>query len=167
MTTVVNTESLATLDLNELKARLEGWSPPEPPTDASLEGTGWAILQYDEKPAGDYVAGEIREEDGKFIQGWAEAELSADEIAKRYELAVQTELDRAAQARGYDSLFTAISYADEPAVPRFQADGQAFRRWRSLVWDYAHTELNAVLAGEKPHPDLDTFLAEMPTLSLH
>ena len=164
MTTVVNVESLATLDLNELKARLPGWSPPEPPTPASLEGTGWAILQYDEKPAGDYVAGDIREEDGNFIQGWTAAELSLDEAAKRYEVAVQAELDRAAQARGYDSLFTAISYADEPAVPRFQADGQAFRRWRSLVWDYAHTELNAVLAGEKPQPKLDAFLASLPSL---
>jgi hypothetical protein len=84
-----------------------------------------------------------------------------------FEQAVQGKLDGSARDAGYESIFTAISYADEPAVPRFQADGQAFRRWRSLVWDYAHTELNAVLAGEKPQPDLDTFLAGMPTLSLH
>ncbi|WP_341959160.1 hypothetical protein [Pseudomonas sp. RC10] len=83
-----------------------------------------------------------------------------------FEQAVQTKLDGAARDAGYDSIFTAISYADEPAVPRFQADGQAFRRWRSLVWDYAHSELNAVLAGEKPQPDLDTFLAGLPALEL-
>lgn len=83
-----------------------------------------------------------------------------------FEQAVQAMMDGAARDSGYDSIFTAISYADEPAVPRFQADGQAFRRWRSLAWEYAHTELNAVLAGEKPQPDLDTFLAGLPALDL-
>lgn len=103
--------------------------------------------------------------------------LSAAEKAERdativaqttsvFEQAVQGVLEDAARARGYDSLFTAISYADEPAVPRFQADGQAFRRWRSLVWDYAHGEMNAVLTGEKPQPDLETFLASLPALEL-
>lgn len=91
---------------------------------------------------------------------------SPESVAARYEAAVQSVLDGAAKARGYDSLFTAISYAEEPAVPRFQADGQAFRRWRSLVWDYAHTELDAVLAGEKPQPDIDSFLASLPALEL-
>lgn len=81
-----------------------------------------------------------------------------------FEQAVQEKMEAAAHDRGYDSLFTAISYADEPAVPRFQADGQAFRRWRSLVWDYAHTEMNAVLAGEKSQPELDAFLASLPVL---
>jgi len=108
-------------------------------------------------------------------QGWEKlakapdpdpVEEPVEAVIARYEGAVQDQLDSAAKARGYDSLFTAISYAEEPAVPRFQADGQAFRRWRSLVWDYAHTELNAVLAGEKPQPDLDTFLAGLPTLEL-
>jgi hypothetical protein len=89
-----------------------------------------------------------------------------DAVIARYEGAVQNQLDSAAKARGYDSLFTVISYAEEPAVPRFQADGQAFRRWRSLVWDYAHTEMNAVLMGEKPQPELDTFLAGLPALEL-
>lgn len=86
--------------------------------------------------------------------------------AGAFEQAVQGRLDSAAKEAGYESIFTAISYADEPAVPRFQADGQAFRRWRSLVWDYAHTELNAVLAGEKPQPDLDAFLSGLPALEL-
>ncbi|MFJ5297503.1 hypothetical protein ACIQAL_13370 [Pseudomonas sp. NPDC088368] len=108
-------------------------------------------------------------------QGWEKLAKAPDPdpvqelveaVISRYEEAVQNQLDSAAKGRGYDSLFTAISYAEEPAVPRFQADGQAFRRWRSLVWDYAHTELNAVLAGEKPQPDLDTFLVGMPALEL-
>ena len=89
-----------------------------------------------------------------------------ESVIARYEGAAQGAMESAAKQRGYDSLFTAISYAEEPAVPRFQADGQAFRRWRSLVWDYAHTELGAVLAGEKERPELDAFLASLPALEL-
>lgn len=105
-------------------------------------------------------------------EGWEkldeapEVSHSVEVITATFEQAVQAKLDEAAKASGYDSIFTAISYADEPAVPRFQADGQAFRRWRSLVWDYAHTELNAVLAGEKPQPDMEAFLNGLPPLVL-
>ena len=88
------------------------------------------------------------------------------EVSKQYEQAVQTKLDTAARERGYDSLATAISYAEEPAVPRFQADGQAFRRWRSLVWDCAHSVLNEVLAGEREQPELEAFLESLPGLEL-
>ncbi|MFJ3486567.1 hypothetical protein ACIPL1_24660 [Pseudomonas sp. NPDC090202] len=94
------------------------------------------------------------------------AQEPVEQVIARYESAVQAKMDAAANQRGYDSLATAISYADEPAVVRFQADGQAFRRWRSLVWDSAHSTLNAVLAGEEAQPDLETFLAGLPALEL-
>ncbi|MCQ9422726.1 hypothetical protein NRB16_04160 [Pseudomonas sp. LJDD11] len=95
-------------------------------------------------------------------------ELQPDpaQVTAAFEHAVQSKLDAAARERGYDSLATAISYAEEPAVPRFQADGQAFRRWRSLVWDYAHSVLNAVLAGDQVQPELDEFLESLPALEL-
>jgi hypothetical protein len=34
--------------------------------------------------------------------------------------AVQSHLDTVARSYGYDNVFTACTYADEPAVPRFQ-----------------------------------------------
>jgi hypothetical protein len=37
-------------------------------------------------------------------------------------------LNSTAFARGYDSIATAISYAEEPAVPKFQNDGMALSR---------------------------------------
>lgn len=107
--------------------------------------------------------------------GWEKLEAAPEQpvpeepvesVIALYESAVQGVMDAAANQRGYDSLATAISYADEPAVPRFQADGQAFRRWRSLVWDFAHTELNAVLAGELEQPELEAFIASLPPLEL-
>lgn len=96
----------------------------------------------------------------------ARAAAAQVKVTATFEQAVQAQLDKAARDRGYDSLATVISYAEEPAVPRFQADGQAFRKWRSLVWDYAHSVLNAVLAGEQAQPELDEFLESLPALEL-
>lgn len=47
---------------------------------------------------------------------------------------VKAFMDATAFANGYDDLMTVISYAEEDAVPAFQAEGKAFRAWRSLVW---------------------------------
>lgn len=93
-------------------------------------------------------------------------EPSAAEISKLYENAVQAKLDGAAQAARYDSIATAVSYAEEPAVPKFQADGRAFRTWRSLVWAYAYEQLARVLAGEREQPTIEAFLLELPELVL-
>lgn len=80
--------------------------------------------------------------------------------------AVQTHLDAQAQARGYDNLLSAISYADEPAVPRFQADGQAFRAWRSLVWAQCHELLAQVQDGTLAVPTEAELLALLPQVQL-
>jgi hypothetical protein len=87
-------------------------------------------------------------------------------ITKLYEQAVQAKLDGAAIAARYDSIATAVSYAEEPAVPKFQNDGIAFRAWRSLVWAYAYQQLALVLAGEREQPTIEAFLLELPLLEL-
>lgn len=87
-------------------------------------------------------------------------------ITKLYEQAVQAKLDGAAIAARYDSIATAVSYAEEPAVPKFQNDGIAFRAWRSLVWAYAYQQLALVLAGEREQPTIEAFLLELPVLEL-
>jgi hypothetical protein len=71
--------------------------------------------------------------------------------------AVQRLLDAAARARGYDSMAAAVSYADEPAVPRYQADGQALRAWRSVMWEHA-----LVGIAVTPVPTADALLATLP-----
>ena len=87
------------------------------------------------------------------------------DLTSTFEKAIQGHLDAAASARGYDSIATAVSYAEEPSVPRFQSDGLAFRAWRSLVWAYAYQELAKVKAGQREIPALDAFLAELPALA--
>ncbi|MBH2008282.1 MAG: hypothetical protein I8H71_01145 [Xanthomonadaceae bacterium] len=77
---------------------------------------------------------------------------------------LQRVMDDAARALGYDDIKTAITYADEPAVPKFQAEGQALRAWRSLVWAacYAHP----AMTGAAPIPTPDEAEALMPPLAL-
>lgn len=73
---------------------------------------------------------------------------------------VQLVLDAKAQSYGYDSIATAVTYADEAAVPKFQAEGQALRAWRSEVWAAAYAYLAEVEAGKKAYPTA----AELPGL---
>ena len=77
---------------------------------------------------------------------------------------VQAHLDAAAQDAGYDTIYTAVSYADEPAVPKFAAEGQAFRAWRSLVWAAANAIRADVEAGLRPVPTVADLIAELPAL---
>lgn len=80
--------------------------------------------------------------------------------------AVQQHMDAAAQAAGYDSIASAVTYADEPAVPRFQAEGQALRAWRSQVWSTCYAGLDEVMAGTRAIPTAAELLAELPPFTL-
>ncbi|MFJ4143533.1 hypothetical protein [Pseudomonas sp. NPDC089734] len=95
-----------------------------------------------------------------------EVELSSDEVIRLLRDGIQQHMDAAAVTAGYDDIRSAITYADEPAVPRFQAEGQAFRAWRSLVWDYCYKQIDAVKAGARDTPTLDELVYELPTLAL-
>lgn len=75
---------------------------------------------------------------------------------------LQDLLDTTAQAQDFDNIFTAVTYADEPAVPRFQIQGAALRAWRSLVWAAGYAVMDAVIAGARPVPTEEELLAEMP-----
>lgn len=83
-----------------------------------------------------------------------------------YEVVVQKRLDDMAWLYGYDNLISAITYADEPAVPAFQIEGQAFRACRSLTWAKCREVLTAYQNGERPAPTEAELLAELPPLDL-
>lgn len=87
-------------------------------------------------------------------------------IIRRFERRVQQWLDDLAKRHGYDSIMTAVSYANEYSIPRFQEQGAAFRHLRSLVWDHCYATLDAVKRGEQPMPDIDQFIAGMPMVSI-
>lgn len=91
---------------------------------------------------------------------------TTEQLVSEFRASIQRHLDAAAVTAGYDDIKTAVTYAEEPAVPKFQAEGQAFRAWRSVVWDYSYAQLDAVLAGEREQPTIEAFLAELPALVL-
>lgn len=88
-------------------------------------------------------------------------QIRADRVA-----AVYAHLNTAAQALGYDDIRAAVTYADEPAVPKFQAEGRAFRAWRSLVWAHCYQVLDDVQAGRRPIPTAADLIAELPALHI-
>lgn len=91
---------------------------------------------------------------------------TADQIAKRLEYAVQRHLDATVKNdRGYDSIYTACTYADEPAVAKFEAEGRAARAWRSIVWAYCHQVLDDVNAGRRAIPSAEQLIAELPQIA--
>lgn len=79
--------------------------------------------------------------------------------------AVQNYMDKEAQKRGYDSIMSVITYADEPSVPRYQQEGLAARAWRSQVWNKGLSILNEVLTTDRAIPTVDELLAELPTIT--
>lgn len=89
---------------------------------------------------------------------------TVDEIKLGLVSAVQAHLDSGAQALGYDDIKTAATYADEPAVARFQSEGQALRAWRSLCWAHCHVVLADVMAGNREIPTKESLIAELPSL---
>lgn len=80
--------------------------------------------------------------------------------------AMQLHMDTVAHAAGYDSIASAVTYADEPAVAKFQAEGQALRAWRSQVWATCYAGLDQVMNGTRAMPTAAEIIAELPTLTL-
>lgn len=114
-----------------------------------------------------YYEGPLYLEDGTTKAfNWSESnELGQDQTeAMKSELtrAVQDHMDETAGTYGYDSIYTAATYADEPAVPQFQREGRALRAWRSLVWAHCHQVLADVLAGNRAAPSAADLIAELP-----
>lgn len=95
------------------------------------------------------------------------AEIAEADLVKAHVTAIQAHMDAQAQALGYDDIRTAVTYAEEPAVPKFQEEGKAFRAWRSMVWDYAYAQLDLVKAGEREAPTVEQMIDELPEAPDH
>lgn len=74
----------------------------------------------------------------------------------------QSALDDLARVFGFDDMRSAVTYADEPAVPRFQEPARALRAYRSIFWEASYALLDEVLAGTKPEPTAAEYVELMP-----
>lgn len=87
-----------------------------------------------------------------------------EQIIADLEASVQSELDRRARERNYDSIVSACSYAG--ALNPFQAESIAFLSWRAACWQRCYQILADCKAGNRPIPEPAELVAELPALDL-
>lgn len=141
-------------------ARIENNTVAEVGTFDSIEGRFHPSLVWVECPAGT-AEGDLY--DG---QGFSTppAPVPPPLTVSDYTNAVQRHLDAAAQAKNYDNIVSACSYAAAPNV--FQAEGLAFLAWRAAVWAAGYGILGAVEQQLRPAPTIAELIAELPVLVL-
>lgn len=84
-------------------------------------------------------------------------------LEKQYTAQVQTMLDDAAKALGYDSCLSVCSYIDT-GVAKFDAEGKQFRAWRSAIWNRGYELLDEVKAGTRDVPTPEELPDLLPKL---
>lgn len=89
---------------------------------------------------------------------------SPEQVIAGYTAAIQRHLDAVAQSWGYDNVYTAATYAEEPVVKAFQDEGKALRAWRSRVWAAARQTLTDVQSGKTPPPTIEEFITSLPAI---
>ena len=90
----------------------------------------------------------------------------AEKIQKQLTDAVQNVLDSKAQELLYDSCLSVCSYVDT-GVAKFDAEGRAFRTWRSAVWAKGYDILAQVQSGQRAIPTEEQLIAELPKLVIN
>jgi hypothetical protein len=90
---------------------------------------------------------------------------TAERVQEMLTALVQRHLDAQARALGYDDIKSAVTYADEPSVVKFQSEGRALRAWRSSVWQACIEILDQVKAGARDVPSAAELIAALPPLT--
>ena len=76
---------------------------------------------------------------------------------------VQSMLDEKVKEKGYDSIFTAISYINSIDT-NFKAEAEVCSKWRDEVWRNCYAILDEVLSGQREQPTVEELLIELPQL---
>lgn len=126
-------------------------------------GQVWAF--DDDGSQDDYIPADAVRMTPAEVEAHINPPKSAEQVKAEKIQVIQSHLDAAAQQYGYDDIKSAVTYADEPAVPSFQQQGQAFRAWRSLVWAKGYELLGAVDGGA-PIPTDESLIAALPALEI-
>ena len=87
----------------------------------------------------------------------------AEQIQQNFTNLIQNFLDSKAQELNYDSCLSVCSYVDT-GVAKFDAEGKAFRSWRSAVWAKGYEILARVQSGQREIPTEEELFAELPEL---
>jgi hypothetical protein len=93
----------------------------------------------------------------------AKAEQAQAATLAAFQAAIQAHVDAAAQAKSYADGNACASYVAS-TVAAWAAEAQAFVAWRDAVWTHVYAELDKVQAGERAQPQVDAFIAELPSI---
>lgn len=88
----------------------------------------------------------------------------AENIKIARETAVQSHLNAAAKARGYDDIKSAALRAGYPGP--FHAEGVVYATWMDACWAHCYQVLAAVQSGSRSIPTVAELIAELPVLVL-
>lgn len=88
-----------------------------------------------------------------------------EEIQAMLTAKVQKYLDTTAQKLNYDSCLSVCSYVNT-GVAKFDEEGEAFRKWRSAVWEKGYEIVAQVQEGTREIPTEEQLFAELPKLEL-
>lgn len=91
------------------------------------------------------------------------ANFGIEDLQAKYTRLVQDYMDKAVQTRGYDDVFTCISYVDS-TDEIFRREAQAVLAWRDKVWRMCYEVLAEVKAGKRAVPSEAELLAMLPKL---
>lgn len=83
-------------------------------------------------------------------------------VIKTLEVVVQKYLDTTAQAKGYDNIVSACSYASGSVTNPYQVEGLSFLDWRAAVWAHCYTVMTSVQAGTATMPTEAELIAGLP-----
>lgn len=86
-----------------------------------------------------------------------------EQIVAEYTAALDRHIDSVAKAKGYDNRVTA-SLRAAYAGP-WQAEGAAFAAWMDACYLQGQAAMAAVMAGQRPLPTVEEFLAELPVMT--
>lgn len=65
---------------------------------------------------------------------YVEPVMDTAQTAAAFKAQITNKIEDKAVELGFESLAEALTYCDEPAVPLYQQQALALRKWRSLVW---------------------------------
>lgn len=91
------------------------------------------------------------------------ADFGVEDLQAKYTRLVQDYMDKAVQARGYDDVFTCISYINS-TDETFKREANIVLAWRDKVWRMCYDILAEVKAGSRAVPTISELLAELPKL---
>lgn len=107
------------------------------------------------------------EDKGDFYEVVALPEPTPEEkeaaLRAHYTGLIQHLLDAEAQKLGYDNCNSVCTYVDT-GVAKFDAEGVAFRKWRSAVWAMGYELLAEVQDGTRPVPTETELVDLLPKL---